>query len=156
MTTPHETITNLPKEGEPAPKFSLPAYPSGQISLEDFKGRKNVLLAFYPKDDTPGCTKEMCAFSEDLSKFNNANTEVLGISCDTVDSHEKFAAKYNLKQRMLADVGGAVGTQYGTVRSGKATANRVLFIIDKEGTIQRIIEGIPDNNELLKILAELK
>lgn len=155
MTTPRETTAHLPKEGDKAPAFNLPAFPKGNISLDDFKGKKNLILAFYPKDDTPGCTKEMCSFSEDLSKFSTANTEILGISCDTVESHEQFNNKYSLKHSLLADVGGKVGEAYGAVRGGKANANRVLFVIDKEGTIQRIIEGMPNNEELLQIVKEL-
>src|SRR5271156_1131431 len=113
MTT-QDTVTNLRKEGDVAPKFKLPAYPAGTVSLDDYLGKKNVILAFYPKDDTPGCTKEMCAFSEDLSKFETANTVVLGISCDKVDSHETFSGKFALKQVLLADEHGEIGKAYGT------------------------------------------
>ncbi len=116
---------------------------------------KHVILAFYPKDDTPGCTKEMCAFSEDLSKFDAVKAQPLGISCDNVDSHGKFAAKFNLKQPLLADVGGVVGKAYGTVIEGKQTANRVTFVIDKSGTVQRVIEGMPSNADLLEIIKTL-
>jgi peroxiredoxin Q/BCP len=156
MTTPHETATRVPQEGDTAPKFKLQAYPSGMVSLDDYIGKKNVILAFYPKDDTPGCTKEMCSMSDDLSKFKDANTEILGISCDNLNSHEKFAGKYSLKQHLLADVGGEVGKLYGTVQDGKATANRVLFVIDKSGTIKHIIQGMPDNNQLLSLVQALK
>ncbi|HEY9784391.1 MAG TPA: peroxiredoxin [Candidatus Obscuribacterales bacterium] len=155
MTTPKETMTAIPKEGDQAPRFNLKSYPPGEVKLDDYIGKKNVILAFYPKDDTPGCTKEMCTFSEDLSKFENANTVVFGISCDDVASHEKFATKYDLKHKLLADEGGRVGRQYGTVTEGKSNASRVLFVIDKKGMIQRIIEGMPDNNQLLEIVSKL-
>ena len=79
----------------------------------------------------------MCAFTEDLSKFEEAHTQPLGISCDTVDSHGQFAAKFSLKHPLLADVGGLVGKAYGTVVEGKATANRVTFVIDKNGTVKK-------------------
>ena len=154
MTSP-ETSVVAPKEGDTAPKFTLPAYPSGEIVLDDFSGKKNVILAFYPKDDTPGCTKEMCAFSDDLQKFDDAETQVIGISCDSVDHHEKFAGKYSLKQPLLADQGGVVGTAYGTVVAGKATANRVLFVIDKKGIIRHIFQGMPNNEELLRFVKTL-
>jgi peroxiredoxin Q/BCP len=153
MTSP--TTTRRPEVGEPAPKFSLPAYPSGNISLDDYIGKKNVILAFYPKDDTPGCTKEMCAFSEDLSQFNDSNTQVLGISCDNVDSHQKFAEKYSLKQPLLADVGGKVGQSYGTVQVGGTTAKRTLFVIDKQGAVRHVFEGMPTNAELLDVVRQL-
>jgi peroxiredoxin Q/BCP len=141
--------------GDPAPKFSLPAHPGGTVSLDDFIG-KNVILAFYPKNDTPGCTKEMCNFSADLDKFNSADTVVLGISCDNVMSHGEFSSKFGLKQPLLADEEGKVGMSYGTVREGKLMANRVLFLIDKNGTIRHIEEGIPDNKKLLDVLSTLE
>lgn len=154
MTTPQGTQTVL-HVGDQAPKFSLAAHPSGTVSLDDFHGKKNVVLAFYPKDDTPGCTKEMCNFSSDLDKFDSADTVVLGISCDNVSSHERFAGKHNLKQHLLADEQGIAGKAYGTVREGKNTAARVLFVIDKKGVIQHIEEGIPDNAKLLDVISRL-
>lgn len=144
------------KVGELAPKFKLPTYPGGTTSSDDYLGKKNIILAFYPKDDTPGCTKEMCAFSDDLSHFEDADTQVLGISRDNIDSHQKFAAKYNLKQILLADIDGKVGTAYGTVTPEKTTANRVLFVIDKNGIVRHIYQGIPDNKTLLSFIKTLK
>jgi thioredoxin-dependent peroxiredoxin len=156
MTTPYEATVRTPEVGQPAPKFSLPAHPTGTISLDDYIGKKNVILAFYPKDDTPGCTKEMCAFSEDLSSFEQAGTQVLGISCDSVQSHDGFAQKFSLKQPLLADEDGKVGQAYGTVREGKNMANRVLFVIDKQGIVRHVFEGIPENSQLLEIIQGLK
>lgn len=150
-----ETLKAL-QVGDQAPQFTLPSHPAGTVNLQDFKGKKNILLAFYPKDDTPGCTKEMCGFSTDLDQFISTDTEVFGISCDNETSHEKFAGKYGLKFPLLADVGGKVGTLYGTVTEGKGTANRVLFVIDKQGVIKHIHEGMPDNQGLLKVLSGLK
>jgi peroxiredoxin Q/BCP len=142
--------------GDKAPAFSLPAHPSGNIRLADYLGKKNVILAFYPKDDTPGCTKEMCAFSADLSQFNSHNTQVLGISLDGQESHGQFAAKYNLSLPLLADHKGIVASAYGAVTAGKSTAERILFIIDKSGVIRHIHRGMPDNQELLKVVSSLK
>jgi peroxiredoxin Q/BCP len=156
MTTPHETATKQPRAGEPAPKFSLPAFPSGTVSLDQFHGKKNVVLAFYPKDDTPGCTKEMCAFSEDLPKFESKDTVVLGISTDTVDSHSKFADKYSLQQILLADNSHDVAHKYGVLGEGKSNASRMLFVIDKNGTVQHVHEGMPDNSTLLEVISKLK
>ncbi|HEY9790672.1 MAG TPA: peroxiredoxin [Candidatus Obscuribacterales bacterium] len=146
--------TNL-KVGDKAPKFNLHAHPSGQVSLDDFAGKKNVILAFYPKDDTPGCTKEMCAFSDDLSKFSAANTEVLGISVDDLGSHGQFAGKYNLNQRLLADPDKKVSTAYGALKPDKPYTERVLFVIDKQGVIRHIHEGMPTNSELLDMIKSL-
>jgi len=152
----HETASAVLKEGDVAPQFKLSAFPAGEISLAQFKGKKNVILAFYPKDDTPGCTKEMCAFSDDLSKFEEATTQVLGISCDKVDSHEKFAGKFSLKQPLLADESGEVAKLYGNMREGGTTANRKLFVIDKQGVIKHIHEGMPSNETLLSFVKDLK
>ena len=147
------------KVGDKAPAFSLHAYVKGKdagvIKLTDYIGKKNVILAFYPKDQTPGCTKEMCAFSDELTHFENAGTQVLGISVDSVDSHEKFAAKYDLKQPLLADVGGIVGRQYGAVKEDATNASRVTFIIDKKGVVQHIVEGMPTNAQLLDVVKTL-
>lgn len=143
------------KKGDRAPKFDLPAYPSGHVSLDEFAGKKNVILAFYPKDDTPGCTKEMCAFSDDLSKFSAAGTEVLGISVDNVDSHGQFANKHKLTQRLLSDADKRVSIAYGALKPDKPYTERVLFVIDKQGIIRHIHEGMPTNAELLDMIKGL-
>lgn len=155
MTSPKQTAASL-QVGDRAPKFSLNAHPGGTVSLDDFLGKKNVILAFYPKDDTPGCTKEMCSFSDDLSKFNSENTQVFGISCDTLESHSKFASKYSLGLTLLADDQCEVGKQFGTIAEGKRTSERVLFVIDKQGVVRYIHQGMPNNEELLGVVQKLK
>jgi peroxiredoxin Q/BCP len=154
MTTPQHSMVTL-RVGDKAPNFSLPAHPNGTISLNDFLGKKNVILAFYPKDDTPGCTKEMCAFSDDLEKFNTANTQVLGISVDDEASHGKFAQKHSLSVPLLADTAREVGRAYGTVRDTGANAERMLFVIDKNGVIRHIHTGMPNNAELLSVVEKI-
>jgi thioredoxin-dependent peroxiredoxin len=144
------------KVGDKAPNFSLPCHPSGTVSLDSFHGKKNVILAFYPKDDTPGCTKEMCAFSEDLGKFNSADTEVLGISVDDSASHGAFAAKHKLHQRLLCDTDHKVSKAYGAIKPDKHNAERILFVIDKQGVIRHIHEGMPTNDELLAVVHKLR
>ena len=155
MTSPRETTTQKPREGDAAPKFELAAFPRGMVSLDDFLGQKNVILAFYPKDDTPGCTKEMCAFSQDLAKFESIDTCILGISCDSVESHELFARKHNLQHKLLSDPEGEVGKLYGTIGEGQIKSSRVLFLIDKEGIIQYIVEGMPETANLLEMLKKI-
>lgn len=150
MTTQTQLIV-----GQDAPDFKLKAYPSGEYSLSQFKGNKNVILAFYPKDDTPGCTTEMCAFRDDLSHFEEANTQVFGISCDDVKSHEAFSTKFSFKQPLLADVGGEISKKYGTFQEQKGYASRRLFVIDKYGKIQKIVDGMPTNSELLEFVKNL-
>ncbi len=154
MTTPRETVVVL-NVGDPAPPFVLPSYPAGQISLVEYLGKKNVILAFYPKDDTPGCTREMCSFSADLGQFDSAGTQVLGISLDDMDSHEQFAAKHKLLLPLLSDREGLVARAYGTVKGDRPSAERVLFIIDKKGIIRHIHQGMPTNAELLDMVARL-
>ena len=149
------TQTEL-KVGQDAPSFKLKSYPSGEYSLEQFKGKKNVILAFYPKDDTPGCTTENCAFRDDLSKFDASSTQIFGISCDDVSSHEKFVKKFSFTHPLLADVGGEVAKKYGTFQDAKGYASRKLFVIDKNGKIQKIVDGMPNNSELLDFLKNLK
>ena len=156
MTTPYEAAVKMPQAGDPAPQFKLAAYPQGTVCLDDYMGKKNVILAFYPKDDTPGCTKEMCSFSADLAQFASKDTVVLGISCDSVESHQLFAQKHGLLQVLLTDSSGAVGQAYGTVREGRVNANRVLFVIDKKGIVRHVLEGMPSNTELLAFLDSLK
>lgn len=154
MTTPAANDVVL-REGDPAPPFDLPCHPTGRVSLADFRDRKNVVLAFYPRDDTPGCTREMCGFSTDLARFADADTVVLGISTDDVTSHAAFAAKYGLGQTLLADATRDVGRAYGAVRGDRATANRILFVIDRKGIIRHVHEGMPDNEALLAVLEKL-
>jgi peroxiredoxin Q/BCP len=154
MTTQHADNITM-HEGDSAPLFDLPSHPGGRVALADFRGKKNVLLAFYPKDDTPGCTFEMCSFSHDLSNFASADTAVLGISCDDLNSHAAFAAKYALSVVLLADEDGNVGKAYGAVRSGWKKADRILFVIDKQGIIRHIHHGMPDNAALLSVVQGL-
>ena len=149
------TQTEL-KVGQDAPEFKLKAYPNGEYSLSQFKDKKNVILAFYPKDDTPGCTTENCAFRDDLLKFEAANTEIFGISCDDVKSHEAFSKKFNFTHPLLADVGGEIAKKYGTFQEQKGYASRKLFVIDKNGKIKKIVDGMPTNTELLTFIQTLK
>lgn len=150
------TIQTELQVGQDAPSFKLKAYPSGEYSLDQFKGKKNVILAFYPKDDTPGCTTENCAFRDDLSKFENTNTQVFGISCDDLKSHEAFSKKFKFTHPLLADVAGEIARKYGTFQDTKGYSSRKLFIIDKNGKVQKIIDGMPTNSELLEFVKNLK
>ncbi len=154
MTSPAGNVVVL-EVGQKAPEFTADLHPSGKVKLADFRGKKNVILAFYPKDSTPGCTKEMCAFSEDLSKFETAETAVFGVSCDNMASHEKFAQKHNLSVPLISDSEGHVGQLYGSLKEGQRMANRKLFIIDKAGTIRHILDGMPKNDELLEFINKM-
>ncbi len=133
---------DYPKEGEPAPDFTLPSDQGGEVSLRDLRGR-NVVLYFYPKDNTPGCTKEACSFRDHLSNFQKQDTVILGVSLDSLDSHEKFRSKYGLTFPLLSDVDGAVSKAYGAYRKKKLYGRefwgivRSTFIIDKDGMIRK-------------------
>jgi len=158
MTTPHEDNVLL-NPGDKAPAFSLQAHPTGTVSLSDFHGKKNVILAFYPKDNTPGCTKEMCTFTERHNDFDSLNTVILGISTDDTTSHAKFAADHGLVSTLLADPTRETGVAYGAIRGDRVNADRILFLIDKNGLIREIHNGMPDFDDLhakVKALEELQ
>jgi len=142
--------------GSTAPDFTLASYSqaNGQenTTLSQLQG-KVVLLAFYPKDDTPGCTKEMCSFRDDFAEFTEKGIIPLGISKDKITSHEKFATKYNLSSLiLLSDENGEVSKMYNI---GSGYSKRTLFLIDRQGKIAQIIEGMPNNQKLLKAAEEL-
>lgn len=101
------------KVGDTAPDFTLPAQDGSTISLRDFRGQQAVVLYFYPKDDTPGCTAESCAFRDQYEVFKTAGAEVIGVSGDSSESHQKFAAKHNLPFTLLSDKDNQVRKQYG-------------------------------------------
>src|SRR5271157_6015049 len=112
-------MTNTVEQGESAPSFEGLTSDGSKLSLNDFIGKKNVVLYFYPKDDTPGCTKEACSFRDLIGDFKRAGAEVLGISTDTVASHQKFAEKYHLPFPLLADPDHAIAETYGVWKEKK-------------------------------------
>jgi len=135
-------MTDL-KIGDAAPDFTLPGDDGKDISLKSFKGQK-VVLYFYPKDDTPGCTKEACAFRDSLSQFNKLNAHVIGLSKDSVAKHEKFKTKYDLNFPLASDENGEVCENYGVwvekSMYGKKYMGieRATFLIDENGKIEQI------------------
>jgi peroxiredoxin Q/BCP len=127
--------------GSVAPDFTLPSQSGGMISLEDFTGKRPVVLFFYPKDDTPGCTKQACAFRDDFEEFGKLDAEVIGISSDSVESHKSFAARYNLPFTLLSDEGGKVRKLYGVPNSFGLFPGRVTYVIDEEGVVRHIFSS---------------
>lgn len=127
--------------GDQAPDFAMPTDGGGSVSLADLKGR-TVVLYFYPKDDTPGCTKEACGFRDALPDFTGVNAEIIGVSKDSIAKHDKFKAKYDLPFRLASDEDGAVCDAYGTwvekSMYGKKYMgiDRATFLIDGEGVIR--------------------
>ncbi len=131
------------KEGSPAPAFTMPTDGNGKISLSDFRGRK-VVLYFYPKDDTPGCTTESCAFRDALHEFDKLNTQVIGISKDSPESHDKFKKKFDLNFPLASDTYGSVCEAYGVWQEKSMYGKKYMgvvrstFLIDENGRIERI------------------
>jgi peroxiredoxin len=130
------------KVGDEAPEFTLPATTGKPVKLSEFKGKKNVVLAFYPAAFTGGCTKEMQAYQLGLDKFDSADTQVFGVSTDNVPSQRKFAEELKVTFPMLSDfTTRQVSKDYGVLIADRGIANRTTFVVDKEGRIQHIEEG---------------
>lgn len=133
--------------GDKAPNFTLPDKDGNNISLSDFLGRK-VILYFYPKDNTPGCTKQACGFSENIQEFENNNTVIIGISKDSQKSHQNFTQKYDLKINLLSDVERQAIESYGVWQEkklyGKVSMGivRTTFVIDEQGNIEKIFDKV--------------
>ncbi len=145
--------------GDVAPDFTLPSQTGAKVSLSDFRGQKNVVVYFYPKDDTPGCTAESCAFRDQYEVFKEKGAEVIGISADSPESHQKFASRYNLPFILLSDTANQVRKSFGVPSTLGLLPGRVTYVIDKTGTVRHIFnsqlnfQGHID--ESLKILQQL-
>jgi peroxiredoxin Q/BCP len=121
--------------GQPAPEFTLPDQDGGSVSLSSLKGGW-VVVYFYPKDDTPGCTAESCSFRDSFEEFTDAGAKVVGISSDSVDSHKAFATKHNLPFTLLADTDGNVRKAFGVGKTLGLIPGRVTYVIDPEGVVR--------------------
>jgi peroxiredoxin Q/BCP len=149
------------KAGDTAPDFSAPASNGGQISLTDFKG-KPVILYFYPKDDTPGCTKEACAFRDNFAEFKKQGAVVLGVSIDAVKSHAKFVEKYTLPFTLLADEDKEIVQAYGVwgeksfMGRKYMGTHRVTFLIGPDGKIKQIWPTVKPEAHVEEVLAALR
>lgn len=149
-----------PEVGKPAPDFSLTTSDGSQVSLKDYRG-KWVVLYFYPKDFTSGCTLEARNFQRDLTKYQDTGAVILGVSVDTAQSHKDFCAKEGLNFKLLADPDANVSTEYGSVMDykGEKLAARNTFIINPSGEIAKVYTGVKPaehSEQVLKDLAELK
>ncbi len=122
--------------GAPAPEFTLEDQNGKRVSLADFKGRRNVVVYFYPKDDTPGCTKEACSFRDQFEDFSDAGAEVIGVSSDSTASHRAFAAKHELPFILLSDPDGRVREAFQVPATLGLLPGRVTYVIDKQGVIR--------------------
>jgi thioredoxin-dependent peroxiredoxin len=127
--------------GTPAPDFELPDQRGNLVRLSQYRGRSAVVVYFYPKDDTTGCTIEACRFRDDFEKFRVTGAAILGISDDSTHSHDKFASKYSLPFTLLSDKGGQVRKLYGVKKTLGVIPGRVTFVIDKEGVVRHVFSS---------------
>jgi peroxiredoxin Q/BCP len=140
-----------PQMGEPAPKIQGVDQDGKTWKLDDVLGKKVVLLYFYPKDDTPGCTKEACGFRDRISDLKKENVEVVGVSFDSPDSHQKFISKYHLNFPLLADTDGKIADAYGVRMTGKDMARRVSFLIGIDGKIAHVTDTMNADTHLAEM-----
>ncbi len=153
---PGESLT----VGMQAPEFSLPSTLGRRVSLSEFRG-KRVILYFYPKDDTPGCTMEACGFRDSFPRIESKDAVVLGISLDDELSHEKFAQKYNLPFPLLSDKDAAVSRQYGTYKEKNLYGRsfwgieRTTFVIDREGRVEHVFRRVKVEGHAEEVMATL-
>jgi len=149
-------VADMPAVGAAAPGFNLTTNEGKQVNLNDFKG-KWVVLYFYPKDFTSGCTLEAHNFQRDLAKYQAANAVILGVSVDTAESHKDFCAKEGLNFKLLADTDAKVSEQYGSVMeyNGAKLSARNTFIIDPQGKIAKVFDKVKPGGHSEEVLAAL-
>ena len=127
--------------GDKAPDFTLTSSTGQKVSLSEFSGKKSVVLFFYPKDGTPGCTAEACSFRDSYDVFAEAGAEVVGVSSDSVESHVEFAGKHKLPMTLLSDAGGAIRKLYGVKSTLGLLDGRMTFVIDKQGIVRHVFRS---------------
>ena len=155
------TATLLPVIGKPAPDFTLPSTSGEPVSLKQFKGKKTVVLYFYPKDETPGCTKEACHFRDLTAEFEKHGAVIVGISNDPMESHLRFKEKQKLPFELLSDEDAAVSRAYGVYKQknlyGKKSLGieRTTFIIDRTGRIATIYPKVKVDGHVAEVLSFL-
>lgn len=156
------TATLLPVIGKTAPDFTLPSTTGEPVSLKQFKNKKTVVLYFYPKDETPGCTKEACSFRDLSAEFDKVNAVILGVSNDPIESHLKFQEKHKLPFTLLADVDATVSKAFGVYKQknlyGKKSMGieRSTFIIDRTGRIAQIYPKVKVDGHVPEIVEFLR
>lgn len=148
-------MAKMPKSGDKAPDFEAETYEGKKVKLSDFKNKKTVALYFYPKDNTPGCTKEACSMRDGMKELEKLGIQVLGVSTDSVKSHEGFRDKYNLNFPLLSDKSKNIVTAYG-VESDYGSAKRATFLIDKTGTIRHIWEKVNTAGHSDEVINKIK
>jgi peroxiredoxin Q/BCP len=149
------------REGQAAPDFALPAADGTTVRLSDLRGKK-VVLYFYPKDDTPGCTKEACSFRDNLGALQNRGAVILGVSPDSIASHQKFAQKHGLTFPLLADEGAQVAAMYGVWKEKNLYGRtymgieRTTFLIDEEGIVRRVFPKVKVDGHVEEVMEAIR
>jgi peroxiredoxin Q/BCP len=145
--------------GDRAPDFTLSSSGGGKITLSELYGKKTVVLFFYPKDDTPGCTREACSFRDEYDTFAEAGAEVVGVSSDSVESHDRFASKHKLPMTLLSDADGRVRALYGVKATLGLFPGRATFVIDRKGVVRHVfvsqLRAASHVSEALSVVKEL-
>jgi peroxiredoxin Q/BCP len=153
-------MTERIKVGDRAPDFTIKNQRGEPVSLKDYLGKKAVVLYFYPKDNSPGCTKEACKFRDSYENFKDAGAEVIGVSSQSVESHSIFSTSFNLPFSLLSDEDGRVRSLFGVPSSLGLIPGRVTYVIDKDGIVRHMFSSQLDPErhvgEALEILKSLK
>lgn len=155
-------MTSELEPGDDAPPFILPSSDGKKVDLTSYRGKNHVLLYFYPKDDTPGCTKEACAFRDSFAKFKKAKAVVLGVSLDPLASHQKFAEKHTLPFLLLSDTDAAVSKAYGVYKLKSMYGRqfwgieRSTFLIDPKGKITHLFRRVKVDDHLDQVLSAVE
>src|ERR687893_569888 len=150
-------MATMPQQGQQLPDVEFVTEGGERLPAAELGGQKTVLY-FYPKDDTPGCTKEACAFRDRMSDYEEAGIKVYGVSLDSPESHREFRAKYNLNFPLLTDEDGRASEALGVLRENRSSANRVTFLLDPDSRISRVYPEVsPETHadEILKDAATL-
>lgn len=146
-------MAELLKVGETAPDFSSVDQDGNEVKLSSFRG-KPVVLYFYPKDNTPGCTVEACNFRDNYEEYERAGIKVLGVSVDSQQSHKKFVEKYNLNFTLVADDTKGIAREYGALSA--STASRITYLIDREGKIAHVYPKVSPKEHAVEVMGKMK
>jgi thioredoxin-dependent peroxiredoxin len=144
-------MANLPQQGQPLPELDLTAEDGSRVGRDDLAGQRTVLY-FYPKDDTPGCTKEACAFRDRMGDYGEAGIKVYGVSLDSPESHREFREKYSLNFPLLTDEDGRAAEALGILRDNGEVANRVTFLLAPDGNIAKVYPEVSPETHADEIL----
>jgi thioredoxin-dependent peroxiredoxin len=144
-------MANLPQQGQPLPEIDLTAEDGSRVGSDDLAGQRTVLY-FYPKDDTPGCTKEACAFRDRMGDYGEAGIKVYGVSLDSPESHREFREKYSLNFPLLTDEDGRAAEALGILRDNGEVANRVTFLLAPDGNIAKVYPEVSPETHADEIL----